>query len=113
MVPLLAPAGKVTTVNCEYSTQPASDIDLGTISGCVPDATSLPAAAATTSLSVTQTSQATVGSQAVAGVLASAMVVPGLDPSRVSEIPAGATVVTETVSDKPLVVTYAVSVPHP
>ena len=38
------------------------------------------------------------------------MVVPGLNPTKTSEIPAGATVVTETVSNKPLVVTYAVSI---
>ncbi|MDI1490530.1 MAG: hypothetical protein OHK93_001734 [Ramalina farinacea] len=108
-LPLLAPTGTVSTINCAYSTQPASNIDLGTISGCVPDPTNLPAAAATTAPTTTQTSHAAGDSQAVVAALESAMVVPGLNPTKVSEIPAGATVVTETVSDKPLVVTYVPS----
>ena len=109
-VPLLAPIGTFSTINCVYSTQPASNIDLGTVSGCVPDPTNLPAAAATTAPTTTQTSHTAGDSQAVLAALGSAMVVPGLNPTQVSGIPAGATVVTETVSDKPLVVTYAVCI---
>ena len=93
-VPLLAPTGTVSTINCAYSTQPASNIELGTIKSCIPNPTSLPAAGA---------------SQGVAAALGSAMVVPGLNPTKTSGIPGGATVVTETVSEKPLIVTYAVS----
>ena len=112
-VPLLAPTGTVSTINCAYFTQPASNIDLGTISGCVTKPTSLPAAVVTTSLPTAHPSHAAEASQSVAAALGSAMVVPGLNPTKVSEIPTGATVVTETVSDKPLIVTYVVSLPHP
>ena len=83
-MPLLAPTGTLTNSNCDYTTQPVSNVDLGTVKGCTPDKTSTPV---TTTTNIGTTTKMST--------------------------PAGATIVTETISDKSMVVTYAVSsLPH-
>lgn len=105
-VPLLAPTGSVTSSNCDYSTQPASEIDLGTVLGCT--ATSAPAGNQTGSSAPASSTLATsVVPPSITGsnTTASGTSAPSISGSGSLK---GATVVTEAVSNSTLAVTYTV-----